>query len=154
MDELTSKDRRALRARAHRLDPVVIVGGEGLTDAVLAEIDRNLTAHELIKVRVAEAGRDERDEIMETICGRTGCAPVQHIGKILVVYRPAPEPEPKPAPRPARKPATNRIPVRKADAREPYNAFARPGRPPRPTTRNRKDSGTGKAVPRRARPGR
>jgi RNA-binding protein len=153
MDELTSKDRRALRARAHRLDPVVIVGGEGLTDAVLAEIDRNLTAHELIKVRVAEAERDERDEMMEAICGRTGCAPVQHIGKILVVYRPAPEPEPKSAPRPARKPSTNRKPPRKPDAREPYNAFARPGRPPRPTTRNRKD-GAGKAAPRRARPGR
>jgi RNA-binding protein len=154
MDELTSKDRRALRARAHRLDPVVIVGGEGLTDAVVAEIDRNLTAHELIKVRVAEAERDERDEIMEAICGRTGCAPVQHIGKILVVYRPAPAPEEKPAPRPARKPAASRKPARKAEGREPYSAFARPGRPRRPTTRTRKDPGTGKAAPRRARFGR
>jgi RNA-binding protein len=153
MDELTSKDRRALRARAHGLDPVVIVGGEGLTDAVVAEIDRNLTAHELIKVRVAEAGRDERDEIMETICGRTGCAPVQHIGKILVVYRPAPEPEPKPESRPARKTPPKRKPARRDEAREPYNAFARPRRTPRPTTRNRKD-GAGKAAPRRARPGR
>jgi putative YhbY family RNA-binding protein len=107
--ELTSSERRALRARAHALDPVVIVGGAGLTAGVAREIDRALAAHELVKIRVPAADRDERDALLGRICDELAAAPVQHIGKILVVYRPLP-PEaaaaraaPRPAPRPARK---------------------------------------------------
>lgn len=107
--ELTSAERRALRARAHALDPVVIVGGAGLTAGVAREIDRALAAHELVKIRVPAADRDERDALLGRICDELAAAPVQHIGKILVVYRPLP-PEaaaaraaPRPAPRPARK---------------------------------------------------
>jgi putative YhbY family RNA-binding protein len=100
---LNPRERSALRARAHRLDPVVMVGDDGLTPAVLAEIGRSLEAHELIKVRVSGDDRDARDDILRRICGELQAAPVQHIGKILVVYRPAAE-KPKPKAKPRRKP--------------------------------------------------
>jgi RNA-binding protein len=105
MLQITSKERRALRASAHKLEPVVIVGAGGLSEPVLAEIERSLAAHELIKVRAAEAGREEREAMMALVCEKTGCAPVQTIGKMLILYRPAPKEEakPKPAKRPARK---------------------------------------------------
>jgi putative YhbY family RNA-binding protein len=86
MPELTPARRRELKARAHKLDAVVLVGGGGLSPGILAEIDRSLKAHELIKVRV-NAGRDERDAMLEEICAKTGAQPVQHIGKVLVVFR-------------------------------------------------------------------
>jgi RNA-binding protein len=92
---MNAKQRSALRARAHALNPVVIVGGEGLSAPVLSEIERNLLAHELIKVRVADGDREAREAAMRSICDGTGAEPVQHIGKILVVYRPAPPEEPK-----------------------------------------------------------
>ena len=84
---MTPSERKAFKARAHKLEPVVIIGAKGLTDEVVAEIDRALKAHELIKVRVPVLGREERDEAFEAICKRTGAAPVQHIGKILVLFR-------------------------------------------------------------------
>lgn len=87
---LTSAARSALRARAHILDPVVMVSAKGLSDAVLAEIDRSLNHHALIKIRVLDAGRVERAALLDQICSRTGAAPIQHIGKILIVYRPIP----------------------------------------------------------------
>jgi len=76
-----------LRAQAHRLDPVVIVGDKGLTDEVIAEIDRSLKAHELIKIRAATDDRDARGLWMEKICERLDAQAIQQIGKILVVYR-------------------------------------------------------------------
>jgi len=101
MIELTSVQRRELRARAHSLQPVVSVAGNGLTESVLAEIDRSLTAHELIKIRTYGIERDERDALMAEICTQLGCAPVQHIGNLLVVYRerPAETDAPPKAPR-------------------------------------------------------
>ena len=92
MTELTPVQRRALRAQAHHLNPVVSVAGNGLSPSVLAEIERNLDAHELIKVRVYGEDRDARDAIMAEVCERTGAANVQHIGNILVLWRKAPEP--------------------------------------------------------------
>ena len=89
--ELTSAERRALRARAHRLHPVVIIGDAGLSTAVLNEIHQNLGSHELIKIRVFAAEHAVRDQLLREICGTLHAAPVQHIGKILVVYRPLPE---------------------------------------------------------------
>ena len=86
MPEHSPARRRELKARAHKLDPVVIVGGSGLSPAVLAEIDRSLTAHELIKVRV-NADRDVRESILGDICRRIGAQAIQHIGKILVLFR-------------------------------------------------------------------
>jgi putative YhbY family RNA-binding protein len=88
---LTPAERRDLRAKAHRLHPVVSVGQHGLTPAVLHEIDVNLLAHELIKVRVFDDDRDARDALLARICAELEAAPVQHIGKLLVVWRPAPQ---------------------------------------------------------------
>ena len=84
---MTPSRRSELRAQAHRLDPVVIIGDKGLTDEVLAEIDRSLNAHELIKVRANTNDRDARELWMEKICERLDAHAIQQIGKILVVYR-------------------------------------------------------------------
>lgn len=91
MIELTSAERRALRARAHALHPVVFIGDKGLSAGVEHEIGNSLDTHELIKIKVADADREARDALMVRICEDLGAAPVQHIGKILVIYRPAPE---------------------------------------------------------------
>ena len=87
MPGLSPARRRELKARAHVLDPVVLIGGEGLSSSVLAEIDRGLKAHELIKVRVNGADRPGREAILGEICRRSGAQPVQHIGKVLVLFR-------------------------------------------------------------------
>jgi putative YhbY family RNA-binding protein len=89
MLQLSSGERRELRARAHALNPVVSIAENGLTDGVLKEIDVNLTAHELIKIRVYGDSRDDRLAYLEKICSELGAAPVQHIGKLLVIFRPA-----------------------------------------------------------------
>jgi putative YhbY family RNA-binding protein len=83
--------RRALRARAHHLDPVVSIGQHGLTPAVLHEIDVALQAHELIKVRVFGDDRDAREALMQEVCAALDAAPVQHLGKVLVIWRENPE---------------------------------------------------------------
>ena len=90
---LTPKQRQALKGRAHRLDPVVLLGAQGLSDAVIREIDRALTAHELIKVRVPGDEREAREALFVQLADRLGAARVQAIGKLLVFYRPKP-PEP------------------------------------------------------------
>ncbi len=90
MNELTSEQRRALKARAHHIDPVVIVGDAGLTPAVLLEIDVHLKSHELIKIRVAGDDRDARVAMIATIVESLDASPVQHIGKTLVMFRPKP----------------------------------------------------------------
>ena len=91
MTALTPTQRRELRAKAHHLHPVVIVGHHGLTAAVLHEIDVNLLAHELIKVRVFSEDREQREAMLERICAALDAASVQHIGRLLVLWRPAPE---------------------------------------------------------------
>jgi putative YhbY family RNA-binding protein len=88
MLNLTPAERSALRAEAHALNPVVIIGESGLTPAVMKEIDASLNAHGLIKVRVFGDEREARVAIYETICKELDAAPVQHIGKLLVIYRP------------------------------------------------------------------
>ena len=87
MSPLSPKRRSALRAEAHKLSPTVLIGDKGLTDEVLAEVDRALKAHELIKVRAATDDRDARNVWMESICGKLEAHPVQQIGKVLVVFR-------------------------------------------------------------------
>lgn len=89
--ELTTKQRQQLKGAAHRLDPVVLLGSGGLTDAVVREIDRALTAHELIKVRVPGDDRAERDGIFRAVAERLGAARVQMIGKLFVLFRPRPD---------------------------------------------------------------
>lgn len=89
MLQLNSAERSELRARAHGLNPVVSIAENGLTDAVLKEIDVCLNAHELIKIRVYGDSRDDRLAYYERICSELGAAPIQHIGKLLVVFRPS-----------------------------------------------------------------
>jgi RNA-binding protein len=102
--QLSPVERRALTARAHALEPSVLVGNGGLTPAVAGEIDRSLTAHGLIKVRVMGDDRTGREDILKRICEDLNAAPIQHIGKVLVIYRPKPDTPPKPKPRSKRKP--------------------------------------------------
>ncbi len=87
---LTARERAHLKGRAHSLEPVVQIGQAGLTDAVVSQIDRALTAHELIKVRVLGDDRHARAELFETVCARTDASPVQSVGKVLVLWRPRP----------------------------------------------------------------
>jgi RNA-binding protein len=88
---MTPQDKKLLKARAHKLDPLVTVGAKGLTDAVIAEIDFALKSHELIKVRAGTMDRHERAEAFSAICARTGAEPVQHVGKVFVIYRKTPD---------------------------------------------------------------
>jgi RNA-binding protein len=84
---MDAAERKALKARAHNLEPVVMIGAKGVTDEVIAEIDRALAAHELIKVRAPSLDRDSRRNALEEIAVRTSAEAVQHIGKVLVLYR-------------------------------------------------------------------
>lgn len=97
MLQLTSDERSEFRARAHGLSPVVSISQNGLTEAVMKEIDISLNSHELIKIRVYNDNREERDVYLNTICEQLEAAPIQHIGKLLVIWRPAPVDESKPA---------------------------------------------------------
>ena len=137
MTPLSSARRSELRAEAHKLSPVVIIGDKnGLTDLVLAEIDRSLKAHELIKVRAATDDRDARDVWLEEICGKLAAHPVQQIGKVFVIYRENPKEGKKksgPVPTPA-----------KAGARDDVKRTSRP--------RSRTPSPRPESEPRRRRP--
>jgi putative YhbY family RNA-binding protein len=86
--KLTPAQRSDLRADAHALNPVVMIGEAGLTPSVLKEIDASLDAHSLIKIRVFGDDREARIEMYDTICSKLDAAPIQHIGKLLVLYRP------------------------------------------------------------------
>ena len=85
--------RLLLQAKAHHLDPVVLLGGNGLTEAVIKEVDRALTAHGLIKVKVPSDDREERTAIFEELADKLGAAKITQIGKLLVLFRPIPEKE-------------------------------------------------------------
>lgn len=91
MLKLTPAQRRSLREQAHHLHPVVMVSDAGLTDNVIREIGNSLDAHGLIKIRVFGDDRDNRIAIYQQICTLLHAAPIQHIGKLLVVYRPKKE---------------------------------------------------------------
>ncbi len=108
MKLLTPAERRGLRAQAHHLHPVIMIGEAGLTPAVLKEIDIALKSHELIKIRILGDDRERRSRLDDEICAALGASLVQQIGKMLVLYRQRPEQpgesQPKPAPRRRRKP--------------------------------------------------
>ena len=92
MKSLTPVQRQYLKGLAHSRQPVVMIGNQGLTAAVLKEIERSLSAHELIKIKAASDEPETRRAWLEEICAVTGAAPVQQIGKILVIYRAAGKP--------------------------------------------------------------
>ncbi len=91
MLELASVRRRSLQARAHAIKPTVWIGTAGLWEGIIHELDQGLKSHELIKVKVSSDERETRNALLEEICERLDAAPVQHIGKILVIYRPKPD---------------------------------------------------------------
>ena len=91
--QLTPAQRKDKRADAHHLDPVVMIGGDGLTPAVVKEIDAALNSHGLIKVRVFSDERETRVTFFETLANQLNAAPIQHIGKLLVLWRPMPDKE-------------------------------------------------------------
>ncbi|MBQ9682173.1 MAG: ribosome assembly RNA-binding protein YhbY [Neisseriaceae bacterium] len=84
---LSPKQRQALKAQAHALKPVVIVGQNGLTDAVIREADIALKAHELIKIRVRNDDRDEREQFAQIFCERLNAQLVAHSGKLIILWR-------------------------------------------------------------------
>ncbi len=91
MLELNTAQRRLFSASAHHLNPVVIIGKGGLTEAVISEINRALNKHELIKIKVMEDDRTKRSILLEQICQSLSCISISKIGKILVIYRHKPE---------------------------------------------------------------
>ena len=92
MKSLTPAQRQYLKGLAHTRQPMVMIGNQGLTAAVLKEIDQALNAHELIKVKAASNEPDTRSAWLDEICTATGAASVQQIGKVLVIYRAAAKP--------------------------------------------------------------
>ena len=87
MEQLSVKQRQYLKGLAHELSPVVMVGNNGLTESVIKEIDLNLNAHELIKIRVFGDDRALREALIEAMCSAVNASFVQHIGKLIVLYR-------------------------------------------------------------------
>ena len=143
---LTPDERRALRAQAHPLKPVVMIAQNGLTAAVLKEIELALKSHELIKVRVFDADREQRDAWLAETCETLGAAPVQRIGNILVLYRPNPELHVQaPVIKPVRKAAAS---VGRAGFGKPVPTRSKPAKPVagrRGVARNAKPASTFKA---------
>ena len=93
--QLTPAQRKDHRADAHHLDAVVMIGSDGLTPGVHKETDAALNAHGLIKVRVQSDDRPSREQMFQTLATELNAAPIQHIGKLLVLWRPMPEKEKK-----------------------------------------------------------
>jgi RNA-binding protein len=140
MSPLTPAERRALRAKAHHLQPVVTIGQHGLTPPVLHEIDLALTKHELIKVRVFSDERDQREAMLAQVCADMDCAAVQHLGKVLVVWRPNPELHKPAAAHPVRAAA-------KPGAKRPKAARTGPRTPVDPVRERRRGAPSDGATP-------
>ena len=114
---LSANDTRALRAAAHKLKPIVLIGKAGVTEAVLAELNIALDHHELIKIKVPGEDREARRVAIEAVAGQSGAQLVQVIGHIAVLYRKAPQETKKlQKPKPALK-SQRAAPVRKPPAR-------------------------------------
>jgi RNA-binding protein len=92
MIALNPRQKRYLRALAHNLKPVVIIGGAGLSEGVIKEIDQSIEHHELIKIRINASDRQSRRDMIQAISDATGSVAVFHIGHIAVFYRPAKSP--------------------------------------------------------------
>ncbi len=148
MPALSSARRSELRAKAHALSPVVMIGDKGLTATVLLEVDRALKAHELIKVKAATDEREARAGWMAEICEKLGAHAVQVIGKVLVIWRENPEKAPAPRQAPAKRPAKPKATARKKPALREERVRA-PREPKRtPMERSRATAGPRGARPR------
>jgi len=148
---LSPKERQALKARAHAVKPVVLLGHSGLSAAVLKEIDRALVAHELVKVRIPAEDREQRDGVFAEVADALSAARVQVIGKVLVFYRPAPEmAETTAAPSRERSPKAPRGALE--TVRQPRNA-GKPSAPKRTTGDRREVERVNRGTPARRDPG-
>ena len=146
MNEISPARRRQLKALAHHLDPVVAISANGLSDAVLKEIETALEAHELIKIRVFGDDREVRRRYLDVICRVTGAQAVQSIGKLLVVWRERAE-EDEPASRPARRRSRSAAPLTKRAAQ----TLAEGGGPPKARRNAQKAAGKATSAPARPR---
>jgi RNA-binding protein len=95
MSKKANQDIKQLRAIGHKLKPIVTVAGKGLSENVLTEIDRALSDHEFIKIKLAVGGRDARTAVSEELCERTGAEIVQSVGNVILVLRRSSKPDPK-----------------------------------------------------------
>lgn len=95
MSKKAQQDIKQLRAIGHKLKPVVTVAGNGLSEAVVAEIDRALSQHELIKIKLAVGGKEAKSAAAGEICKRTNAELIQSIGSIILVLRRTREPDPR-----------------------------------------------------------
>lgn len=95
MSKKSNQDIKQLRAIGHKLKPVVTVAGKGLSDAVIAEIDRALTQHELIKIKLAVGSKDAKTAVTDELCERCGAEVVQSIGSVVVILRRTAQPDPR-----------------------------------------------------------
>lgn len=95
MSKKTNQDIKQLRAIGHKLNPVVTIAGNGLTENVLAELERALGDHELIKVKLAVGSREARTAVTQEICDRSGAELVQSIGSVVVILRRSANPDPR-----------------------------------------------------------
>jgi putative YhbY family RNA-binding protein len=135
---ITPAQRRSLRALAHPLKPVVSISQKGLSETVLAEIERCLASHELIKIRVYGVDHEQREALLAEICTTLTAAPVQHIGHLLVVWREKPvlAASVEPVPAASRRRAAPILSKKAAAAKTDKAARARKivqGKPRRPT---------------------
>ena len=95
MSKRSNQEIKQLRAIGHKLKPVVTVAGNGLSDAVIAEVDRALSQHELIKIKLAVGGKDAKTAVTEELCERAGAEVVQSIGNVILVLRRTAKPDPR-----------------------------------------------------------
>ena len=151
---LAPKERQALKAHAHGLKPVVLLGNSGLSRAVIREIDRALLAHELIKIRVPGDDRDEREGLFAEIAEAVSAARVQSIGKLLVLFRPAPEPAADAAPATSKAaPVRSRTSVKSAQHDPRQSRPGKPSAPKRTTPDRREAERVNRGTPARLEPG-
>ncbi len=95
MSNKAQLDNRQMRAIGHKLKPVVTIAGNGLSEGVMTELERALTDHELIKIKLAVGSREARSAVTEEVCQRTGAELVQSIGNVILVLRRSSDPDPK-----------------------------------------------------------
>ena len=95
MSKKSNQDIKQLRTIGHKLKPVVTVAGKGLSDAVIAEVDRALSQHELIKIKLSVGSKDTKTAVTQELCERTGAELVQSIGSVIVVLRRTAQPDPR-----------------------------------------------------------
>ena len=92
-EKLTTNQKKFLRGIAHNINPMIIIGANGVTESLMKELDSTLEHHEILKIKMASADRDDRKQIVDYILEQTGALLVQTIGKVCVIYRQSEESE-------------------------------------------------------------